>query len=157
MLIDNLHFRHLHTLGTRALLTPLLFASQILTTMSQSNISSASDAVPTKDDEQPEPLAFTLTIVSPSVGVASRLSFPHLPATTTVQQLKSKIRDSLPSKPQDDHQRLIHRGRMLARETETMLDIFGQDTVGIYASIDQENVITDRYRSLLARNHKFFI
>jgi hypothetical protein len=86
-------------------------------------------AVPTKDDEQPEPLSFTLIVVSPSVGAASRLSFPHLPATTTVKQLKAKIRDSLESKPADENQRIIHRGRMLARETETMLDVFGKETV----------------------------
>jgi hypothetical protein len=87
------------------------------------------DAVPTKDDEQPEPLSFTLVVLSPSVGAASRLNFPHLPAATTVKQLKAKIRDALQSKPPDDNQRLIHRGRMLARETETMLDIFGKETV----------------------------
>jgi hypothetical protein len=89
----------------------------------------AGNAVPTKDDEQPEPLSFTLIVVSPSVGAASRLSFPHLPATTTVKQLKAKIRDALQSSPPDENQRLIHRGRMLARETETMLDIFGKETV----------------------------
>jgi hypothetical protein len=86
-------------------------------------------AIPTKDDEQPEPLSFTLIVVSPSVGAASRLSFPHLPATTTIKELKAKIRDVLESKPPDENQRLIHRGRMLARETETMLDIFGKETV----------------------------
>src|ERR1700761_6177902 len=97
------------------------------------------DMVPTEDDEQPEPLSFTLVVVSPSVGAASRLSFPHTPATTTVKQLKAKIRDSLPSRPPDDGQRLIHRGRMLARETETMLDIFGQETVSfIYFSLSYQ-------------------
>jgi hypothetical protein len=29
----------------------------------------------------------------------------------------------------DEHQRLIYRGRLLGRETDTMLDIFGQETV----------------------------
>ncbi|CAG8980378.1 hypothetical protein HYALB_00003942 [Hymenoscyphus albidus] len=86
------------------------------------------NAAPTRDEEQPEPLSFTLTIVSPSVG-AIRLEFPHLPATTTVEQLKAKIRDALPSKPANELQRLIHRGRMLARESQTMLEIFGQDVL----------------------------
>ncbi|KAK2630377.1 hypothetical protein QTJ16_001197 [Diplocarpon rosae] len=76
-----------------------------------------------------EPLSFTLQVVSPSVGVSSPLRFPHLPATTTVKELKEKIRNILPSQPQDDSQRFIHRGRMLARETETMLEIFGQETL----------------------------
>jgi hypothetical protein len=88
----------------------------------------ASDA-PTRDEERPEPLTFTLQVVSPSVGVASPLSFSHLPATTTIKELKAKIRDVLPSKPTDESQRLIHRGRMLGREADTMLDVFGHDTV----------------------------
>jgi hypothetical protein len=112
--------------------------------MSQpTELTRANDA-PTRDDEQPEPLSFTLAIVSPSVGVASRLNFPHLPATTTVKQLKAKIRDSLPSKPADDNQRLIHRGRMLGRETETMLEIFGQETV--------QNLLSYSLESLADRN-----
>jgi DUF2407 ubiquitin-like domain len=73
--------------------------------------------------------AFTLRVVSPSVGVPGPLSFPQLSTRTTVKQLKEKIRESLPMRPSDDRQRLIHRGRLLAREDETMSDIFGQDTV----------------------------
>jgi len=89
---------------------------------------SAPDAS-TRDEERSEPLSFTLQIISPSIGVTGPLCFPLLPATATVKQLKAKIRDALPSKPVDESQRLIHRGRMLARETETMLEIFGQETV----------------------------
>ena len=94
-----------------------------------SNIPVSSDA-PTGDEERPEPINFTLVVVSPSVGVTGPLTFSHLPATTSVKELKAKIRDALPSKPADESQRLIHRGRMLARETETMIDIFGGETVG---------------------------
>ena len=97
--------------------------------MSEMQPTDSGNAVPTKDDEQPEPLSFTLNVLSPSVG-ASRLSFPHLPATTTIKELKAKIRDSLPSKPADENQRLIVRGRLLARETETMLETYGKDAVG---------------------------
>ncbi|KAE9379066.1 hypothetical protein N431DRAFT_478156 [Stipitochalara longipes BDJ] len=81
------------------------------------------------EEERLEPLSFTLQIISPSIGVTGPLNFPLLPAATTVKQLKAKIRDALPSKPVDESQRLIHRGRMLARETETMLEIFGQETL----------------------------
>ena len=84
---------------------------------------------PTIEEERPEPTTFTLIIISPSLGLNDRLTFPHLPATTTVVQLKAKIRDVLPSKPADENQRLIHRGRMLGRDTETMLEIFGQEAV----------------------------
>ncbi len=81
------------------------------------------------DGESASSGTFTLQVVSPSVGVTRPLSFPQLPAATTVKQLKDKIRESLPMRPSDDNQRLIHRGRLLAREDETMLEIFGQDTV----------------------------
>lgn len=81
------------------------------------------------DEVQVQPMSFNLVIVSPSAGVTGPLRFPHLPAATSVKELKAKIRDVLPSKPADDSQRLIHRGRMLASETETMMDIFGAETV----------------------------
>jgi hypothetical protein len=75
------------------------------------------------------PLLVNLQIVSPSVGVGN-LRFADLPATTTVQQLKEKIRNSLSWRPADDHQRLIHRGRLLARDTDTLQDVFGEEAVG---------------------------
>jgi hypothetical protein len=77
------------------------------------------------DGESSSSGAFALRVVSPSVGVSGPLSFHQL----SVKELKEKIRESLPMRPSDDHQRLIHRGRLLARENETMSDIFGEDTV----------------------------
>jgi hypothetical protein len=103
--------------------------SSSTTVMAQPAGTPAGLDAPSRDEERPEPLNFTLQIISPSIGVTGPLSFPLLPATTTVKELKAKIRDALPSKPVDESQRLIHRGRMLARETETMLEIFGQETV----------------------------
>jgi hypothetical protein len=81
------------------------------------------------DDSQPGFSAFNLQVVSPSVGVSAPLSFPQLATATTVKQLKEKIREVLPSRPADENQRLIHRGRLLARDAETMSDIFGSETV----------------------------
>ncbi|KAK8041256.1 Ubiquitin family protein [Apiospora phragmitis] len=72
----------------------------------------------------------TIQVVSPSVGVPSgRLSFSKLPASTTIQQLKQRVRDALDAKPPDAAQRLIHRGRLLARDNETLLEIFGEETL----------------------------
>jgi hypothetical protein len=120
--------------------------------MSQpSNPSAGSDA-PTVDEERPEPLTFTLVVVSPSVGVSGPLTFPHLPATTTVKELKTKIREALPSKPADESQRLIHRGRLLGREAETLLDVFGQETVAF--AILSPITSTESIDSSQARNHK---
>jgi hypothetical protein len=71
----------------------------------------------------------TVQVLSPSVGVNRPLLFPSLVASTTVKQLKDKIRQSLPLRPADDHQRLIHRGRAVVRESDTLADIFGPDAV----------------------------
>jgi hypothetical protein len=81
------------------------------------------------DGENTSSGTFTLQVVSPSAGVTGPLSFMQLPSGTTVKQLKEKIRESLPMRPSDDHQRLIHRGRLLSKEDETMSEIFGQEKV----------------------------
>ncbi|KAI1468940.1 uncharacterized protein F4812DRAFT_352472 [Daldinia caldariorum] len=72
---------------------------------------------------------FTLQILSPSVGIPQPLALRKLPIGTTVKQLKERIRDVVSTKPADQAQRLIHRGRLLARDDETMADIFGQETL----------------------------
>lgn len=74
--------------------------------------------------------SFTLQIISPSIGVPrGQLSFPELPTSTTVSQLKAKIREVLDARPSDHTQRLIHRGRLLARDNETMVEVFGAETL----------------------------
>jgi hypothetical protein len=70
-----------------------------------------------------------LQVLSPSVGVTRPLLFPSLAVSTTVKQLKDKIRQTLPLRPADENQRLIHRGRAIVRESDTLLDIFGADVV----------------------------
>lgn len=77
----------------------------------------------------PDALAVNLQIVSPSVGVNRPLLFPDLPAVTTIRQLKDKIRHALPLRPADENQRLIHRGRALLRESDSLLEIFGANTL----------------------------
>ncbi len=86
----------------------------------------AEEQAPTQEEA---PLVVNLQVVSPSVGVNIPLNFPGLPPTTTIRELKAKIRESLPLRPIDDHQRLIHRGRLLSRETDTLQDVFGAETV----------------------------
>ncbi|KAI9646248.1 hypothetical protein NHQ30_005688 [Ciborinia camelliae] len=105
--------------------------------MSQSLENEAGSDAPTKDEEQSKLPTFTLCIVSPSVEVASPLTFPQLLASTTVQELKAKIRDVVQSKPSDSAQRLIHRGRMLDRGSQTMLEVFGQESL---SSLDNQTL-----------------
>ena len=85
-----------------------------------------SGEAPPPEDAAP---TVSLQILSPSVGVNRPLGFSGLPASITIRQLKEKIRDALANKPTDDQQRLIHRGRLLARDTETLQDVFGVEAV----------------------------
>ena len=91
------------------------------------------------NNDAPAPQTFTLHIISPSLGSHGPFSFPNLPTATTVQQLKAKIRERVQTKPHNDHQRLIHRGRQLT-EVETMADVFGKEMVCIpthYSSVSK--------------------
>jgi hypothetical protein len=99
-------------------------------------------APPLAQDDAPPTV--NLQIVSPSAGVGS-LRFPDLAATTTVRQLRTRIRETLPWRPTDDQQRLIHRGRLLARDTDTLQDIFGEEAVGgpLLEDGNVLNVLTD--------------
>lgn len=97
--------------------------------MSQPADPPAGSVAPADGGENQSPLEFTLVVISPSNGVNGPLHFHNVAATTTVKEVKAKIRDRVPSKPTDDGQRLIHHGRLLGRETETMLEVFGQESV----------------------------
>ena len=79
-------------------------------------------------EEQNAALLVNLQVVSPSAGV-NTMAFTGLPASTTLRQVKEKIRELLASRPVDNQQRLIHRGRLLDRDTDTLLDVFGSDLV----------------------------
>ncbi|KAI9791391.1 MAG: hypothetical protein M1816_003958 [Peltula sp. TS41687] len=68
----------------------------------------------------------SIRLHSPSSEVPNPFTLTFIPVATTVRELKSRIRDALPSKPELDRQRLIHRGRMLGNENETMVHVFGQ-------------------------------
>jgi hypothetical protein len=93
--------------------------------MTSNPTTTASPASPAVESAQ-----FTLQILSPSFGVPQPLLFETLPVTTTVHQLKELIRNAIATKPPDDAQRLIYRGRLLVRENETMVELFGEETVG---------------------------
>lgn len=75
------------------------------------------------------PPTVNISIISPSLAVNAPLNFTGLPASTTVGQLKEKIREALDAKPANEQQRLIHQGKLLNRESETLLDVFGEQKV----------------------------
>ncbi|KAI0006918.1 hypothetical protein F4779DRAFT_594241 [Xylariaceae sp. FL0662B] len=72
---------------------------------------------------------FTLQVISPSLGVPQPLALHELPANLTVRQLKERIRNVIPTRPTEQAQRLIHRGRLLARDTETLQQVFGEEAL----------------------------
>lgn len=80
----------------------------------------------TSNSDQP---IVDLVMVSPSVGVPQPLRFPGTPARTTIQELKTKIRETLAVHPAEENQRLIYRGRALVRDGDTLLEVLGADAV----------------------------
>ncbi|KFA64717.1 hypothetical protein S40285_05268 [Stachybotrys chlorohalonatus IBT 40285] len=77
----------------------------------------------------PDAPTVNIQIVSPSVGVTRPLLFSALPISTTVKELKERIRQTLPLRPADENQRLIYHGRAIIRETETLEDVLGPAAV----------------------------
>lgn len=76
-----------------------------------------------------EDLSVNISIVSPSTSVNAPLHFPSLPPSTTIAQIKQKVRDALDFKPSNEQQRLIHQGKLLSREEQTLLEVFGEQKV----------------------------
>ncbi|KAF1914552.1 hypothetical protein BDU57DRAFT_297531 [Ampelomyces quisqualis] len=76
-----------------------------------------------------EASTINLKILSPSAEVEGGVSFADLPTTTTVQELRSRIHDAVPSKPGPERMRLIYRGRVVANEAATLGAVFGADNI----------------------------
>lgn len=70
-----------------------------------------------------------LHVLSPSTEVPKKLTFSSVPTSTTVGELKLKIRDAVATKPAPERQRLIYRGKALTNNVIMLRDVFGQDTV----------------------------
>lgn len=79
------------------------------------------------------PQTILLHVLSPSIEVPNKLTFPHVPISTTVAELKTKICDAVPTRPSPDRQRLIYGGKALVQEAATLKDIFTQEKVRVYA------------------------
>ena len=77
-----------------------------------------------------EGTTFALQVLSHSVGIAETLSFPELPVSTTIAQLKTKIKEKVTHANADEEsQRLIYQGRILSDGEQTMTEVFGAETV----------------------------
>jgi len=92
------------------------------------NEPNASGAVDAQASETPS--LINLKIISPSVGVPTPLLYPDIPSTTTVGQLKQRLRGELTAaNPSDVRLRLIHRGRVLDADETILLNVFGAQEV----------------------------
>lgn len=77
-----------------------------------------------------EGTTFALQVLSHSVGITETLSFPELPVSTTIAQLKTKIKEKATQANADEEsQRLIYQGRILSNGDQTMTEVFGAETV----------------------------
>ena len=70
-----------------------------------------------------------LHVLSPSTEVPNKLIFSDVPTSTTVAELKTRICNTVPSRPALERQRLIYRGKALVKEGATLAEIFSQETV----------------------------
>jgi hypothetical protein len=85
-----------------------------------------------------------LHVLSPSVEVPNKITFPVLPIAMTIGELKYEICDKVASRPRPERQRLIYRGKALVQENLTLREVFSQDTVRLIlrTSTLQANVQT---------------
>lgn len=72
---------------------------------------------------------FVLHVLSPSADIPNKMTFPDVPFSATVGELKNKICNAVESKPSPDRQRLIYRGKPLARDAALLKDVFTEDVV----------------------------
>ncbi|TDZ31510.1 hypothetical protein C8035_v012230 [Colletotrichum spinosum] len=83
-------------------------------------------------------LSINLKVLSPSTAAnTSPLFFPNLAASTTVREVKEKIRQALLVKPTDAQQRLIYGGRPLQQDGDTLLNVIGEE---IIRNTDQQTI-----------------
>lgn len=76
-----------------------------------------------------EEQTINLKILSPSTEVEGGVNLADVPASTTVKELRSRIQDTVPSKPAPERMRLIYRGRVVANDSDTLSNVFGVENV----------------------------
>ena len=84
-------------------------------------------AIPRQSVSSPQTIL--LHVLSPSSEVPNKLTFPLVPASTTIGELKIKIRDEVTTSPAPERQRLIYRGKALTQDSITLKEVFGQEAV----------------------------
>ncbi|KAL1637954.1 hypothetical protein SLS56_000511 [Neofusicoccum ribis] len=67
-------------------------------------------------------------VLSPSPEADGGINFAALPASTTIAELKAKIKDALPSHPAPDRMRIIYLGRVVMNDT-ALGTVFGPSEI----------------------------
>lgn len=70
-----------------------------------------------------------LNVISPSVEAPQKLTYPDIPTSTTIIELKRRIQNDVETRPSPERQRIIYRGRALVQEDKTLEDVFGHEAV----------------------------
>ena len=84
---------------------------------------------PAPSEPDTEVRNLTLHILSPSPEVPDRITFTDCTPSTTIADLKAKIRGVVATRPAPERQRLICGGRLI-QDNATLADIFTQNAVG---------------------------
>ena len=75
-----------------------------------------------------------LVVLSPSSEV-NKLTFSPISTATTVAELKDKVTAAVVTHPNPRRQRLIYRGHPLLDVNRTLRDVFTQEIVGRYGTV----------------------
>jgi hypothetical protein len=86
-----------------------------------------STTVPAKSSSPAQ--SILVHVISPSTEVPNRLTFPEVPVSTTITELKKLIQDAIPTKPSFERQRIIYRGRPIIQPELTLASLFGAEAV----------------------------
>lgn len=102
-----------------------------------SDQASAAAAVATAADNEGDHMSRTVTIhiVSPSLPGTSRFTLHDVPLNTTVGQLRVRITQSFPNRPEPSTQRLIYRGRPLTNDGHRLSRLLTPPEVGLQPSL----------------------
>jgi hypothetical protein len=76
-----------------------------------------------------DPVPINLKVLSPSTDVKGDIYIPDIPASTTVKELRLRLQDEIEGRPATERMRLIYRGRVIAKETDKLVDVFGLENV----------------------------
>lgn len=72
-----------------------------------------------------------LHILSPSLEVPARVTLDNLPLAMKILDLKTRLSETLPSRPRPDIQRLIYRGKPLLNNEERLSNIVQHTDVSL--------------------------